>query len=89
MTYLKDTTISTGKKLNQVKPNIYPNPSVDGLFNISIGSAENMRVYNTLGKLVLYFDKQNMPAKLDLRNFPSGVYVVEIDNYGFTRLIKE
>jgi hypothetical protein len=37
----------------------------------------------------LYFDKQNMPAKLDLRNFPSGVYVVEIDNYGFTRLIKE
>lgn len=89
MTYIKDTTISTGKKLNQVKPNIYPNPSVDGLFNISIGSAENMRVYNTLGKLILYFDKQNMPAKLDLRNFPSGVYVVEIDNYGFTRLIKE
>ena len=66
---------------------VYPNPS-DGLFKIQFNSKINQSInlvlYNTLGEKIfrenfeLFFGNNTM--KIDLSNFPNGLYSIEINS---------
>ncbi|MBW7868193.1 MAG: T9SS type A sorting domain-containing protein [Brumimicrobium sp.] len=69
---------------------IYPNPS-DGIFTIH--TAENMdntpiEIYSTIGELLYSTHVLGSTAEINLENFPSGVYLVKLNNHETTRIIK-
>ena len=58
---------------------IYPNP-VNNIINISIQSNEsiqNVKIYNSLGKLVLETNKKN----IDISTFTKGMYWLKIESF--------
>jgi hypothetical protein len=57
---------------------VYPNPS-SGLFRISGGSEiKCILITNILGQEIYYNDNRGFLRNFDLRNHPSGVYIVRI-----------
>jgi hypothetical protein len=62
--------------------NIYPNPSVDHVLNISKPVTAN--IYNTIGSLVSSINNSN---KIDLSNCPSGVYFVRTNKGEVEKII--
>jgi hypothetical protein len=76
----------------------YPNPVADLLtLNVNdISHIQRIQIYSITGTNVVY-DKtrtsEDLPSKLDVKNFPSGLYIVRITqnsgNVIFSRLIKQ
>lgn len=64
----------------------YPNPS-NGLVkfstNLPLASSTKIRIYNTLGQLMLMKERIDFIEELDLRSFPKGIYVLEIQSEEF------
>jgi hypothetical protein len=85
--YYYQSTLSI-PELNEISVSIFPNPSSD---YVQIQTSENIKsveVYNTSGQLLI---RQNM-AQVDVRNLPSGAYVVrgQTDNGSFSKkFVKE
>jgi hypothetical protein len=51
---------------------LYPNPS-NGLINLSVNNAENLKITTLLGKVV--FDKTQINNKeINIQHLPSGIY---------------
>jgi hypothetical protein len=61
---------------------LFPNPSEDGYFNLSV--ATNWRLFNSLGEL-LFVGKESM---INLSDYPSGVYVLE-SKFGRQKLVRK
>tara|TARA_Y100001954_G_C15818711_1_gene608828 strand:- start:1775 stop:3289 length:1515 start_codon:yes stop_codon:yes gene_type:complete len=63
---------------SDVQIEIYPNPASDNLSisNIEVGST--VRFFDYAGKLVWEQEVENKSMMVDLSNFPSGVYSVEL-----------
>jgi Secretion system C-terminal sorting domain len=70
---------------------IYPNPTT-GIFTISIKEDASVKMYDMFGKLI-YTSKTNIgESKIDISNYPSGIYLlqVETENGSVTKkIIKE
>lgn len=71
-------TIGIGEIIEYEKVTLYPNPAFNEI-NISLGSlqAEQIRFYNTNRQLVREIN-QPLQMKIDISNFPKGVYITEI-----------
>lgn len=73
---------NTGK-INRV--NIYPNPS-NGKFTVNIPQSLNLKqassleIYDMVGRLIMSSIIQNQKIKIDLNNYPKGIYFVKIYN---------
>jgi hypothetical protein len=79
------------KNIEQTFFEIYPNPVSDFLYlkNAKL-PIENISIYNILG--VMIYSKSYSESAIDLQNFPSGVYFIEVkSNNEFYRqkIIKE
>jgi hypothetical protein len=61
---------------------VYPNPSNDGVFNITLGTVSNavVRVYNVLGETLLTKNINSKTTTLDLSYLKTGCYFVSIAN---------
>ena len=59
--------------------NIFPNPSV-GRFNIYFNDNKrhSIKIYDTKGKLIECFDNQKQMSVFDLRDKPSGTYILKV-----------
>jgi len=59
--------------------NIYPNPS-DDIINIEIENIKNatLEIYNLGGKLIFIKELHSKLEKIDVSDFPSGIYIVKI-----------
>lgn len=56
----------------------YPNPVVENLTLQHIATIENIEVYNMQGQKVLHKNINSNNGSLDMRNLPSGVYVINV-----------
>lgn len=79
---IQNNSISTAPALS-----IYPNPAKE-MINISTNHSVNegclITIYNMLGD-VIFADKLNQTkTQLDIRNFSSGIYLVEIKGEGWS-----
>ena len=59
--------------------NIYPNPS-DDIINIEIENIKNatLEIYNLGGKLIFSKKLHSKLEKIDVSDFPDGIYIVKI-----------
>jgi hypothetical protein len=79
---INHTDIKDSKSDTEIK--IYPNPATNILYIQNRNSIENIRIYNTQGKLIDI--KLNISIinhnelKLNIENFTSGVYIIKIGN---------
>lgn len=60
---------------------IFPNPTRD-FVNINITDASNVRIYNVLGELILEKSLDSKMSRIDLRQYESGVYVIQVTAKG-------
>ena len=77
-------TIESIEKIKDTKFSIYPNPSRDKIFFISSSNEiKSIKVYTLTGiKIGQYFPNTNQ-FKIELLNFQSGLYLINVDNkYG-------
>lgn len=69
--------------LTKPEVSIYPNPS-NGLFNLNYSNATHIKVFNTLGNVILQENlKENSSNGLktiDLSSFANGIYLVSVSN---------
>jgi hypothetical protein len=68
--------ISNTHQNEEVKLNIYPNPS-EGIFTVNIGESSSWSVYNLAG-VKLKSGKGSGTFQLDLKTYPKGIYFLEI-----------
>jgi Secretion system C-terminal sorting domain len=62
--------------INNIK--IYPNPTT-GIFTISIKEDASVKMYDMFGKLI-YTSKANIgESKIDISNYPSGIYLIQVE----------
>ncbi len=82
---------------NAVQLAVYPNPSTNGVFNVSIlsneGTLEAMTLYNIVGKEIYSYPLQKINGQLEIKvgenlNLVSGVYLLRITIDGKTRTEK-
>ena len=62
--------------------NIYPNPA-NNILNVRLISdieTINIKVYNSLGRILNEFAVDGMNTQIDLSNYPQGLYYVGADN---------
>ena len=61
--------------------NIYPNPTTKYLkfaFNSIIGDVFSLKLFNAIGKLILYKTHVGHSTEIDVSNLPSGVYNAQL-----------
>ncbi|SFA72923.1 hypothetical protein SAMN05660845_0261 [Flavobacterium swingsii] len=58
---------------------VYPNPSID-VFSISSDARGNLVVYDLIGKIIKSETIDLGITKLDLSNYPSGIYLMKVTN---------
>jgi PKD repeat protein len=72
---------------------IYPNPG-NGLFNIDISDLQlgsfKVTIINSLGSAVYFqeFDQSEKSLKIDLSNYPDGIYYLKLEDGSFTGMKK-
>ncbi len=76
----------------QVNINVYPNPS-NGVLSIAASNAfipTHLKLTNCIGEELATFDLHFYGgiAKLDLSNFPQGIYFIKLANQAFFKTIK-
>ncbi len=70
----------TPSNLNQVT--VFPNPSNNGIFNVSIDKSgiSQVKVFDLAGKEVFNTTAENQNTKIDLSNLQNGVYFIQVVN---------
>lgn len=78
----------------RVVPNIYPNPSSDGNFNITFGDAVpddlEIDVISMEGRQIQFYVKQSSEnaITIDISAHPQGIYIFSLKTDGKTQIIK-
>ena len=73
-TYLNTNDFEFSSKLS-----VYPNPSND-IFTINSDSRGNIVIYDLIGKIIKSENLDLGITKLDLNNYPSGIYLMKVTN---------
>jgi len=75
---------TTGVSNNKIKTGLYPNPTVDGIFELSVDGyhdAATISVTNMLGN-VLWSDTRDLSTssttKINISKFPAGTYLIKV-----------
>jgi PKD repeat protein len=85
---VEDYTVDFGSgsaglvKGNDLDLNIYPNPVSNELNIHLISNSEtvNIKVYNTLGRIIEDFDVNSINIQIDLSHYPKGLYYIGADD---------
>lgn len=78
-------SVSTCAGINQpensatLTTKLYPNPSSDGLIIIEAESESIIKMYNTLGQLVLVLKMSNTTSYVDVSSLTRGIYFVNVE----------
>jgi PKD repeat protein len=67
---------------NDFELNIFPNPAskVLNIYVISSNETINIKVYNSLGRIIDDFNVESRDTQIDLSNYPNGLYYVGANN---------
>ncbi len=79
-------------QINDNNINIYPNPSNNGIFNISGANLIGYQIFDMHGQLVKMQSKQSRIIILDISNFTNGLYIIKLEsnnNSIYKKLIKK
>jgi len=71
---------------------IYPNPSVDGKFNLNLNSKFNISVMDVTGRVIFESKELEENSILDLSRFNNGIYFIKAESEKgtiFRKLIKQ
>lgn len=83
---IDEASLSVGEnELPQNSVEIYPNPTIDKNFTISLQNLsgnKNIIVYNLIGSIVKEINTTANEEKIDLNSFSNGLYMVKIINDG-------
>jgi hypothetical protein len=85
--------VSAINEISKTSASISPNPS-DGIFYIKSGDNSNLpiniEIYNSLGQIIQISDflLSEPIVKIDLTNYPKGIYFIRIQGPGYTRVEK-
>lgn len=62
--------------------NVYPNPNSTGVVTVDFESANNIKVYNTIGMLVYNedVDRSLLSKDIDLSSYANGIYFIYVTN---------
>lgn len=92
--YISDVTFRNTTAINEINDeyqiSIFPNPST-GNFNLKCNDIQgkiDVKVYNSIGKLVLNKPSSETNTTLDLKNQPNGIYFVEVVSKEFAKTLK-
>ena len=71
--------MSTNIIVNDFNFELFPNPSL-GSFNLNFNDSKqhNIKVYDSKGKLIKELNNQFSKSVLDLNNYSSGSYTIEV-----------
>lgn len=65
---------------NQLKTiSVYPNPT-NNILNLTIDTNAKVEIYNLLGKVIAIKNINVGNSKIDLSNYPSGMYLLKVTN---------
>ncbi len=69
---------------------VYPNPANDFItINFNLTQTENaIRIYNSLGQEISKLTSQNTSEKIDISEFPSGMYLIKVNENGYSKFQK-
>lgn len=77
---LKDITTGIEESSSKKEMDIYPNPASNE-FQISITEQKSkLSIYSITGELVFQSQLNNGQNKIDISNFESGIYLIEVEN---------
>jgi PKD repeat protein len=77
-------------QLKDLQMELYPNPASD-LLNVVLTSKfemKNIKIYNALGQILDDFDTKESQLKINLGNYPDGIYYIGVDDGHETALKK-
>lgn len=96
-TVLQPVGIHENREIGKIKLNVFPNPSITGIYNISLNKnnssfskIENasIKVINSLGEIVFQTKTEIMlndtNLNIDLETFKNGIYYLSISSKDFT-----
>ena len=95
--YSELASVTFEQEIQALTLRVYPNPAVDGIFNVRIDSEEKERyelvVLNSIGQKIYSttWDVQNgiNDLNVNLENHPEGIYFIEVSNERIGKLVKE
>lgn len=80
---IDDITVGPGTGVNEVAENntlsIYPNPAKDFVTINAPSAIKTVKVYNTVGQLVIEKSVKEVSAKISVNELKSGVYFVTVE----------
>jgi hypothetical protein len=89
MLYTQNVYNCTGTSENELgQMSIYPNPSNGVIFFTAVDISKQIKIYNQLGELVLDSELLSGQNMLQLRDQPSGAYLVAVSYNNQTRYQK-
>ena len=77
-------------QLKDLQMELYPNPTSD-MLNVVLTSKfemKNIKIYNALGQILDDFDTKDSQLKINLGNYPDGIYYIGVDDGHETALKK-
>ncbi len=102
--YLDSTTVSTDTTLNtigtyhpisltkinsNIKIQVYPNPAHDKITVVSTDKIMNVSLLDLVGHIVYSHSFNTMNAQVDLKQLPSGIYFIKVNDFIIEKLVKE
>lgn len=70
------------------KLTLFPNPTNNFVEINSIDKKANIEVYNMLGNLIEKFDDLELPGRLNIHEYPKGIYLISIDGFKYQSVFK-
>jgi hypothetical protein len=89
--YEYETTVETTPDLHNEIINVFPNPSANGIFNVSLHQQYNnctITVRDILGRLILFKPVDRDVTILDLNTFSDGIYLLKITSTDMQKTVK-
>lgn len=89
--YVQDVILSTGESVPKQELRVYPNPSAEGIFYVTVPGKQEGTVFtviNRIGQQVSSVPASGETTRIDLREQPSGIYLLCIPSAGGTVIKK-
>ena len=70
--------VTSISEITQLKTNVFPNPSSDYIQITSNNKINNIKLYNSIGKLLKNNSINKKEFSLSINNFSPGIYLIEL-----------
>ena len=79
-------TLGEKMPISMFMQKVYPNPS-DGIFNLNLADENiyTVNVYNMMGQKIYENDHVINQHRIDIKDYPKGIYYIEVSNGEFKR----